>query len=85
MARNVNSMKTKVALFDHMNSRVFNTTKDLKSGFHNLETSAYSKSREGKVTICVSAFEYGSMKFKYPAGKSTEDLFVKQQDLQYLQ
>lgn len=64
----MNSMKTKltqtifffyfvVILFDHMNSGLFNTTEDLKSGFQNLETSAYWKSREEKLTICVSGYE----------------------------
>ena len=48
----------------------------------NTKTSAYSKSREEKVMICVSAFKYGSQKLKYPADKATEDLFIKQQDLQ---
>lgn len=67
MVRNVNSMKTKltqtiffyfvVILFDRMNSGLFNTTEDLKSGFQNLETSAYWKSREEKLMICVSGYE----------------------------
>ena len=90
MVRNVNSMKTKLtqtpffilwSLCSITLGFSIYTTKDLKSGFHNLETSAYSKSREGKAMICVSALKCGSQKFKYPADKSTENLFIKQQDL----